>query len=126
MSPKDNILFFLPIVFGMYYFFSGIWPILHISSFLKITGPKKDLWLVKTVGAALSVIGLTIFVSGLRKNLFPEVFLLAGGACIAMCTIDIYYVLKKIISPIYLLDAFFEIIFLVLWIIVFFNIYLLK
>ena len=41
---------------GLYFLVSGVWPIIHIASFLKITGPKTDLWLVKTVGVLLSVL----------------------------------------------------------------------
>ena len=37
----------------------GLWPLLHISSFEKVFGPKIDRWLVKTVAGLLVVNGLT-------------------------------------------------------------------
>jgi hypothetical protein len=37
----------------------GLWPLLHISSFEMVFGPKTDRWLVKTVAGLLMVNGLT-------------------------------------------------------------------
>ena len=33
----------------------GLWPLLHISSFEMVFGPKADRWLVKTVAGLLMV-----------------------------------------------------------------------
>lgn len=38
---------------GAYYIVTGMWPLLHIDSFQVVTGPKDNLWLVKTVGLFL-------------------------------------------------------------------------
>jgi hypothetical protein len=37
----------------------GPWPLLHISSFEMVLGPKTDRWLVKTVAGLLMVNGIT-------------------------------------------------------------------
>ena len=37
----------------------GLWPLLHISSFEMVFGPKTDRWLVKTVAGLLMVNRLT-------------------------------------------------------------------
>ena len=37
---------------GAYYVASGLWPIFHRRSFEAVTGPKKDWWLVVTVGVS--------------------------------------------------------------------------
>src|SRR4051812_30893344 len=42
---------------GVYFFITGLWPIVHMPSFLFVSGPKTDLWLVKTVGILIVVIG---------------------------------------------------------------------
>ncbi|VTR52312.1 Uncharacterised protein [Sphingobacterium thalpophilum] len=44
---------------GIYYCLTGIWPVIHISSFMAVTGPKTDLWLVKMVGLLSLAIGLS-------------------------------------------------------------------
>ena len=69
---------------GGFYFFTGIWPIISIDTFQRVTGPKTDLWLVRTVGAVLAVIGLALAVAGYRDSPTPEVILLAVGAAAAL------------------------------------------
>ncbi|HEV8342832.1 MAG TPA: hypothetical protein VGR30_10725 [Candidatus Binatia bacterium] len=100
---------------GIYYFFSGIWPILHMRSFLAVTGPKTDLWLVKTVGILVAVIGATLVVAGMNQRVTLEVLLLAIGSQLALIAIDVIYVAAKTISKIYLLDAILEIGLLLGW-----------
>jgi hypothetical protein len=39
---------------GTYFLLTGVWPLLHMRSFLTVTGPKTDLWL-----AAIDVIYVT-------------------------------------------------------------------
>lgn len=45
---------------GAYYLVTGLWPIVHFASFEALTGPKRDRWLVRTVGLLAAVIGLTL------------------------------------------------------------------
>jgi len=44
---------------GCYFLITGVWPFLHLESFLTVTGDKYDIWLVKMVAA------LTVSISGL-------------------------------------------------------------
>lgn len=90
---------------GAYYVITGVWPIVHIASFMAITGPKVDLWLVKTVGALVIPIGVTLLVASRRDRPVREVLVLAVGAALAFAAIDCYYALTGRISPIYLVDA---------------------
>jgi hypothetical protein len=102
---------------GIYYFISGIWPLISIRSFELVTGPKVDIWLVRTVGLFLVVIGVTLLSAGKNRRVTFEIFLLGLGSAVALGAIDIVYALKGRISPIYLLDAVVEIAFAGLWII---------
>jgi hypothetical protein len=34
---------------------TGLWPLVSIGTFQQVTGPKTDLWLVKTVGVLIAV-----------------------------------------------------------------------
>jgi hypothetical protein len=52
--------YLVALIQGIYFFVFGIWPILSMSTFLKITGPKTDLWLVKTVGLILAQINAEV------------------------------------------------------------------
>lgn len=105
----------LAIFQGLFYLVTGIWPLVHMRSFLKITGPKTDLWLVKTVALLISMIGSVLGLAGLRKSVTPEIAALAAGSAASLSTIDAVYVSKKSISPVYLLDAFAELALITAW-----------
>jgi hypothetical protein len=111
---------FLPksvaVVQGVYYTIFGLWSLLSISSFQALTGPKTDLWLVKTVGLLLLVSGL-IFLAALMRHRIPlEIAALGIGTALVLASVDVVYVATNTISRIYLLDALAEIIILVGWI----------
>lgn len=101
---------------GGYYFLTGIWSILSIGTFQKVTGPKHDLWLVKTVGVILSVIGAALIVAGSRGEFVPSTVVLAVGTAAGLAGVEVVYVIKRIIAPIYLLDAVAELLFIAWWI----------
>ncbi len=93
---------------GTYFLITGLWPLIHYPSFVFVTGSKTDDWLVKTVGVLVSVIGYTLVLSALRHNLQTEILLLAIGSALGLMIIDIFYVLRKRIAPVYLFDALVE------------------
>ena len=91
---------------GVYYLLTGLWPLVHMSSFEAVTGPKTDDWLVRTVGLLAAAIGATLGVAAARQQTrAPEVVVLAAGAAFAFGAIDLWYGLSGRISPIYLADA---------------------
>lgn len=103
---------------GIYFFMTGIWPLVSIHTFMMVTGPKIDVWLVKTVGWLIAVIGLTILMAAWRGRVGPEVRFLAMGSAASLAAVDIVYALSDRIRDIYLLDAVAEIGLIVLWLIV--------
>src|SRR5262245_20192115 len=103
---------------GLYYLVAGLWPVVSIGSFQAVTGPKTDLWLVKTVGLLIAVIGAAIFRARGRPTLFPEMLILAAGSALALGTVDVLYSARRVISPVYLLDAPIEAALVVGWSIV--------
>lgn len=94
---------------GLYYAATGAWPLVHMRSFLRVTGPKTDLWLVRTVGLLIVVIGATLVLAGLRRRASPELAVLAIGGALALAAVDCVHVAAGRISRIYLLDAALEI-----------------
>jgi hypothetical protein len=100
---------------GLFYLATGLWPLFHMRSFLWVTGPKVDLWLVRTVGILVAVIGAALLLGALRRRIGPELALLAAGSAAGLAAIDIYYALADRISDIYLLDAVAEIGLALLW-----------
>jgi len=90
---------------GAFYAATGVWPILHLRSFEAVTGPKTDGWLVKTVGGLVGVVGGALLAAGRRGHVSRELRAVAVGSAAVLTAIDVVYVSKGRISPIYLLDA---------------------
>jgi hypothetical protein len=88
---------------GIYYLVTGIWPVVSLTTFEWVTGPKKDGWLVKMVGLLAAVIGLSVLRTT-GKGARPDPALVVG-APVAFAAIDTFYVARRRIRPVYLLDA---------------------
>jgi hypothetical protein len=100
---------------GSFYLATGVWPLVHIDSFQAVTGPKTDLWLVDTVGLLVAVIGGVLLVAALRRRVTAEVGLLAVGAALALAGIDVVFVSREVIRPVYLADAAVELALVAWW-----------
>jgi hypothetical protein len=92
-----------------YYLATGIAPFVSRRGFEAVTGPKREWWLVQTVGALVTVIGGVLASATVRRRITPEMQALAIGSAAALATIDIVYVTRRRVSPLYLLDAAIEI-----------------
>lgn len=106
----------LAVAQGAFYAATGVWPILHMRSFEAVTGEKTDDWLVKTVGALIAVAGAAMAAAGLRRRVTPETALLGAGCAAALAAVDVVYTAKRVIRPVYLLDAAVEAALLGAWV----------
>jgi hypothetical protein len=97
---------------GGYYVATGLLPFVSRRAFEFVTGPKREWWLVQTVGALVTVIGVALLAGGQRRESSPELLGIAAGSAAALAGIDIVYVAKGEIAPTYLLDAAAELAFL--------------
>ncbi len=102
----------------IYYFITALWALVHIRSFMGVTGPKTDVWLVKTVAVLLLAISISFITSFFLRKINIPVITLAITCCLVLLFIDCYYVWNGTISEIYLLDALAEVFLLILWVIV--------
>lgn len=93
------------LVQGVFYLATGVWALVDLDSFMAVTGPKVDHWLVKTVGALVAVIGVVFLIAARRRRVTPEIVLLGVGCALALASIDVVYVSVGRISSIYLADA---------------------
>lgn len=93
---------------GLFYVATGVWPLVSIESFETVTGPKRDDWLVKTVGVLVTVIGGTLLAAGVRGRTTPEIAWLGAGTALALAGVDVLYRAKGTIPSIYLADAALE------------------
>jgi len=90
---------------GWFYVITGLWPILHMKSFEMVSGPKKDKWLVKTLGLMIACSGY-IFIRYNQNDIARDLALI-NATCLAV--IDVYYSLKGVIWKTYLWDAGIEV-----------------
>jgi hypothetical protein len=107
MLPK------IALIQGLYYLATGLWPIVHIESFLIVTGPKIDLWLVKTVGVLVAVIGAALLSASRARRITDEIILLGAGSALGLAIIDVVYARR--ISSVYLADAAAELCLVAVW-----------
>ncbi len=115
-NPRSNrLLTQVATAQGLFYIITGLWSLVSIDTFQAVTGPKTDLWLVKTVGAMLIVSGAVFLTAALRRRFSLEILMLAVGNALALAAVDIIYALQGRISLIYLLDAFVELIIIGVW-----------
>ncbi|MFP4348640.1 MAG: hypothetical protein ACOC3W_05540 [Thermodesulfobacteriota bacterium] len=101
---------------GLFYIITGLWSLVSIDTFQAVTGPKTDLWLVKTVGAMLIVSGAVFLSAALRRRFSLEILVLAVGNATVLAAVDIIYSLQGRIPLIYLIDALMELIIIGAWI----------
>ena len=101
---------------GLYYAATALWSLFSVGTFQQVTGPKTDVWLVKTVGVLVAAIGGALAVAGLRRTETQEIGLLGAGSAAGLAGIDAYYAGRRRISAVYGLDALAELAFLGCWI----------
>jgi len=105
------------LVQGIYFLVTGLWPLLDIDSFQKVTGPKHDIWLVKTVGVVIAAIGASLTVAGWQAQVTTATVVLAVGSAAGLTAIDLYYVRLGVIGPVYLGDALLEVGLIAWWVV---------
>jgi len=110
---------------GVYYLITGIWPLISIETFQMVTGRKtdhlvtgreSDHWLVMTVGVLVTAIGASLLVAAFRRQDTIEIGVLAIASAVGLLCIDVIYVTKQTIPPIYLADAVLEVMIIAGWI----------
>lgn len=98
-----------------YFLLTAIWPFIHLDSFLKITGPKTDIWLVKTVSLLiLPYVFLILYVLKIRRSALVMLVIILCSAGLA--GIDLYYYIHDMIRWTYMIDFILEVTFIVYWI----------
>jgi len=95
-----------------------------VRSFELVTGEKTDNlptrleadhWLLMTVSVLITTISITLLVAAVRRGETFEVGLMAVLAAIGLTSIDAIYVFRRVISPVYLIDAAVEVPLIAAW-----------
>jgi hypothetical protein len=86
-----------------YYGVTGVWPLVHMSSFEALLGKKREHWLVQTVSLLMLAIAAGL---GTSVNAVPRpMALTASLAAAGMGAIGLRYGLSGRISRLYVADA---------------------
>jgi hypothetical protein len=93
---------------GTYYVATGVLPFVSRRAFEALTGPKQEWWLVQTVGALVTVVGIALASGARRGRAQPELLFVAAGSAASLAAIDVVYVARRRIAPTYLADAAIE------------------
>jgi len=108
----------------LYYFVTGVWPLLSIETFQMVTGRKTDHlvtgreadhWLVMTVAVLIVAIAVPLLLAAWRRREPVEIAVLAMASAVALTSIDVVYVVRGTIAPVYLLDAAVELVLIAGW-----------
>ena len=68
-DPNATRLFtYLSLAQGSYYVVTALWAVFSVDTFQRVTGPKTDVWLVKTVGVLVAAIGGALIVAQRRRR----------------------------------------------------------
>lgn len=92
---------------GIYYVASGLWPIIHLRSFMAVSGRKHDTWLVQTFGAFIAAVG-AVLIREANASSGQHAQRLAITTAVTLAAADTWFVSRGRISPIYLADALVE------------------
>lgn len=111
MQLRTSILW----IQGIYTLVTALWPILHIESFMWVSGYKVDVWLVKTVSVLLLAIAVALLLTIYSKEENYPIGVLALFTSAGLAYVDFYYALNDRIWNIYMADGIAEIIFATVW-----------
>jgi hypothetical protein len=106
----------LALLQGLFYVITGVWPLTDIESFMWVTGPKDDIWLVRTVGLLITATGAVLLYAWKRREVSRPIAILAIANAAFLTFVDVFYSSLGVISKIYLLDAAVEVILIALWV----------
>jgi hypothetical protein len=96
-----------------YYVATGVWPLVHRSSFERVVGRKEDFWLARTVGGLAAAIGLSLGLAAIRGQKDRETVALALASAAVFAAADIRAALTE--SRVYLGDTVAQIVFAPAW-----------
>jgi hypothetical protein len=100
---------------GCFNVIGGLWPLVSMGTFERVTGPKVDKWLVRTVAGLMVANGLTQLSAGSSRQALRLARHLGQGTAAVLAVIDLAYVPRGRISKVYLLDAAAELGWVALW-----------
>ncbi len=82
-----------------------MWPIVHMESFERVSGPKTDKWLAKTTGGLIAAVGVALIAGSFDRRSARTLRLLGLASAVALGASDVINSIRGRVSKIYLADA---------------------
>jgi hypothetical protein len=112
---------------GLYFLVTGVWPLVSVRTFQLVTGKKSDHliatppseadhWMLNTISALIIAISIVVLAAAWRRRVSFDVALLGIASAVGLTIIDVVYVARGTILPIYLADAAVEVLIIGVWI----------
>jgi hypothetical protein len=111
----QNIKIF-PLVQAAYFFLTAVWPFVDITSFLEVTGDKKEIWLIRIVSVLLlpyCFILLHLSFSDKKNFMMAIVIFLCN---LGLAVTEMYYFFNGTIKWVYFVDGALQLLFMGYWI----------
>ena len=123
---SSKLASFLAWAQGLYFLATGVWPLVSVRTFQAVTGEKSDHliaaapteadhWMLNTISGLIIAIAIVLLSAAWRGRLSFDAALLGALSAIALAMIDVVYVARGTIAPIYLVDAAVEVVIIVTW-----------
>jgi hypothetical protein len=88
-----------------YFVATGVAPFVSRRAFEAVTGPKREWWLVETVGVVVTAVGASLGVAAARREGTPQAAVLGIGAAAGLGAVDVVYFKRGRLRWTYLIDA---------------------
>jgi hypothetical protein len=114
---------------GLYFLATGVWPLVSVETFQMVTGKKSDHliaeqpteadhWMLFTISVLIISIAVVILAAAWRRRASVDTVLLGITSAGSLTIIDVVYVVRGTIRPIYLADAAAELLIIAGWVFV--------
>ncbi|HYC69822.1 MAG TPA: hypothetical protein VEB66_01360 [Opitutaceae bacterium] len=101
---------------GAYFVVTGVWPLMHGTSFQALTGFKTNFWLAQLVGALIALIGGVLVAAARQRPFAAEFAALGAGSAFLLGVADLLCVPLPETTRIYWADAALEFGLVALWV----------
>lgn len=97
---------------GLYYIVTGLWPLVHVDSFVYVVGPKPDRFQLDVTASLIVVIGVILLLGGVQRRPQSGIVLLGILAASALAVMALAY--APILRNVFWLDVAVELAFALL------------
>lgn len=105
----------LALIQGAYFVGTGLWPLVHFSSFAFFTGVDGPAWSFRAIGLLIACIGVALLVSGRKSDFGATARALGATSAFALAAIDAQLIGEGVIGRLNLLDVLLQLGFAAAW-----------